>query len=139
MHELGHIIGLTDVVTATHPQDIMADTLPTGVRRLPANLLGGQIGNLSYPSTSVLLALSQPGQLAEAVFGVARLPLAALSTTQSQANGSAAGTMVGDRALSAPELVDDAFRIVDRKLTVDDEDDLFNFLAWNRIAGPRRP
>ena len=32
-HELGHVLGLIDVNTATHPADIMADSLSAGQRR----------------------------------------------------------------------------------------------------------
>ena len=32
-HELGHELGLSDVNPASHPQDLMASTLPTGTRR----------------------------------------------------------------------------------------------------------
>jgi hypothetical protein len=33
MHELGHEVGLLDLDPATHPGDLMAQTLPPGVRR----------------------------------------------------------------------------------------------------------
>jgi hypothetical protein len=36
MHELGHVLGLGDVTTAGHPNDLMDDTLLPGVRRLPS-------------------------------------------------------------------------------------------------------
>ena len=36
MHELGHVLGLNDVDPATFPDDLMAETLATGVRRLPS-------------------------------------------------------------------------------------------------------
>jgi hypothetical protein len=32
-HELGHELGLSDVDPVSHPQDLMASTLPAGVRR----------------------------------------------------------------------------------------------------------
>jgi hypothetical protein len=32
-HELGHVLGLIDVNTETHPADIMADFLSAGQRR----------------------------------------------------------------------------------------------------------
>ena len=34
-HELGHELGLTDVNPELYPSDLMASTLPTGVRRQP--------------------------------------------------------------------------------------------------------
>jgi hypothetical protein len=36
MHELGHVLGLNDVDPTTFPDDLMAETLATGVRRLPS-------------------------------------------------------------------------------------------------------
>jgi hypothetical protein len=36
MHELGHTLGLDDLVPSQAPYDLMAETLPTGVRRLPS-------------------------------------------------------------------------------------------------------
>ncbi len=38
MHELGHVLGLGDLNPATSPTDLMAETLATGVRRLPSLL-----------------------------------------------------------------------------------------------------
>ena len=34
-HELGHELGLSDVNPTSNPSDLMASTLPTGVRRQP--------------------------------------------------------------------------------------------------------
>jgi hypothetical protein len=34
-HELGHVLGFPDIDPLTHPDDIMAGTLPTGLRRSP--------------------------------------------------------------------------------------------------------
>ncbi len=36
MHELGHTLGLDDLDPASYPDDLMAETLETGVRRLPS-------------------------------------------------------------------------------------------------------
>ena len=36
MHELGHVLGLNDLNPAEFPADLMAETLATGVRRLPS-------------------------------------------------------------------------------------------------------
>ena len=34
-HELGHLLGLRDLSATDHPHDLMAESLPIGVRRLP--------------------------------------------------------------------------------------------------------
>ncbi len=36
MHELGHVLGLNDLNPAAFPDDLMAETLATGVRRMPS-------------------------------------------------------------------------------------------------------
>ena len=46
MHELGHTLGLNDLDPATSPTDLMAETLATGVRRLPsAQDVATRVGN----------------------------------------------------------------------------------------------
>jgi PKD repeat protein len=39
MHELGHILGLADLISARNMGDVMYETLPTGVRRTSTSLL----------------------------------------------------------------------------------------------------
>ena len=34
-HELGHVLGLSDIDPSSQPNDLMATTLPPGVRRQP--------------------------------------------------------------------------------------------------------
>src|SRR5262249_18006446 len=38
MHELGHVLGRDDLPVASHPHDLMAENIPTGVRRVPGGL-----------------------------------------------------------------------------------------------------
>src|SRR5262249_31345446 len=38
MHELGHVLGYDDLPVASHPNDLMAENIPTGVRRVPGGL-----------------------------------------------------------------------------------------------------
>jgi hypothetical protein len=62
MHEFGHILGLGDVDPASHPGDLMAETLTTGARRGPA-ALSVITTNTVQPKTDAgaLLAASRRG------------------------------------------------------------------------------
>jgi hypothetical protein len=38
MHELGHVLGRDDLPIAEHPHDLMAENLPTSIRRMPVGM-----------------------------------------------------------------------------------------------------
>jgi hypothetical protein len=54
MHELGHVLGLADLVGAEYADDLMAETLVPGARRLPAAaqtpVLHGDLSDLNEAS-----------------------------------------------------------------------------------------
>jgi hypothetical protein len=50
MHELGHTLGLDDLALSQAPYDLMAETLPTGVRRLPS------VGDLAGLTPQVVMS-----------------------------------------------------------------------------------
>jgi len=71
MHELGHTLGLGDLDPAEAPADLMAETLATGVRRLPSaqdvvKVMAMQAAAVQVPAPAVL---SSPA-LVDAVLGV---------------------------------------------------------------------
>jgi hypothetical protein len=69
MHELGHLLGLTDLPTVAGPNPLMAETLPTGTRRLPDGLIAAwpQTGSVSHgltqDGTTIAGTASMPGAL----------------------------------------------------------------------------
>jgi len=72
MHELGHTLGLSDLDPITSPADLMAETLATGVRRLPsaedvATVIAGQAMPPPAATTSVPTSVA----LVDALFGAA--------------------------------------------------------------------
>jgi hypothetical protein len=70
MHELGHTLGLDDLVPSQDATDLMTETLPTGVRRLPSAqdlaaltpAVGTSEAALVNASTSVNPSLPAAGQ-----------------------------------------------------------------------------
>src|SRR5437879_2541129 len=71
-HELGHIVGRTDLDSASQPQDLMADTLGTGIRRLPTTwttqvVAGPAVSAPTLPA-NLLLALGNRNPVVDAVF-----------------------------------------------------------------------
>jgi hypothetical protein len=68
MHELGHVLGLNDVAPTTFPDDLMAETLATGVRRLPsAQDVAEVVADQRVESKPVPTSIA----IADAVFGTA--------------------------------------------------------------------
>ena len=65
-HELGHTLGLADLNTAGSDADVMAESLATGVRRLPSArdvaLVDAALGSMSVPvASSRATVLESPG------------------------------------------------------------------------------
>lgn len=69
MHELGHVLGLNDLDPATFPDDLLAETLATGVRRLPS-IKDVMVVLAAQPSEGDLSPAR--GRVADAVFAVDR-------------------------------------------------------------------
>lgn len=70
MHELGHVLGLNDLDPTAFPNDLMAETLATGVRRLPSAqdvfaVLATQRVAGDMPASG--------GRIADAIFGTGRI------------------------------------------------------------------
>jgi hypothetical protein len=85
LHELGHSLGLKDLDPSRFPTDLMAETLATGVRRLPSNLdLAAAMAVQTVPSRAALV---------DAVFGSADA-IETLLLTSTSASGT--GLPVGD-------------------------------------------
>ena len=55
-HEYGHVLGLDDQPTHDHPVALMADTLPTGTRRIPLTQYGSAKSDMVMKSANAPLA-----------------------------------------------------------------------------------
>ena len=86
MHELGHMLGDDDLLVANHPHDLMAETIPTGVRRLPGRAASAAPETMSAaaqrPGFPIVIG-TVPGDKSVAVSsgGILAQPVASASTT----------------------------------------------------------
>ncbi len=72
MHELGHTLGLSDLDPTTSPTDLMAETLATGVRRLPSAAdVAKVISAQTVPPSEATTILPPTGALVDALFEAA--------------------------------------------------------------------
>jgi hypothetical protein len=120
-HELGHLLGLSDIRAAASSANVMADFLSAGIRRLPSGMQA-----LTPPNEAILIAT----EAADALFaGNHQLPVKATS--------SAAGNLLTELNVAeaegrtlAPYLIDRAFWLAHRATALD-KDHWLDWLAWD--------
>jgi len=112
MHELGHVLGHENVDVASHPQDLMAESLVVGVRRLPVGLapilttaeMTAQVAATVAPPTFGGAIVFNPVPFASGIVQDRVLPNDRRRSVE-VANGVAAAPAIANDLLIHPETV----------------------------------
>jgi hypothetical protein len=134
-HELGHVLGLSDLDPQAVPHSLMTQTLDTGVRRLPAP-------EPAVASTPVVSALPGISQIMGTVPGSPSMYTGSINPGQASGNGAISGVSSGhqpDGTAVGPSLVAMPSFVVGQSGSAGVATTPFGAAAGERLGEPASP